>query len=73
MPNYDYRCRKCGARAEANVSIAQRDFDGPNCKACNGYPMDREVSAPAFKLVGTGFHRNDYAGTDRAKSIRHDK
>jgi predicted nucleic acid-binding Zn ribbon protein len=60
MPNYDFKCCRCGAMKTVFRSIADADAisvwcDSPNCKpaipggVCR---MERQPSAPAFKVVG---------------------
>jgi len=59
MPTYDYHCTMCRRDFEATVSIAGRDW-GVTCPRCGAVHIKRLPGAPAFKLVGKGFHSIDY-------------
>lgn len=58
MPTYEYKCEECGTVFE----IRQRFSDEPltTHPDCGG-PVRRLLSAPAFKLKGTGWYATDYA------------
>lgn len=58
MPTYTFRCETCSLNATHQRSISHRDCL-PTCVWC-GRPMHRVPDAPNFKLVGSGFHVNDY-------------
>lgn len=57
MPTYDYKCPHCGCRFEIRVPVDKSDV--VTCPEC-GVFADRQPSAPAFSLKGTGFYKNDY-------------
>jgi putative FmdB family regulatory protein len=59
MPSYTFRCDSCNIQNVHTRSISHRDHL-PTCVWC-GRPMQRVPDAPNFKLVGSGFHVNDYA------------
>lgn len=60
MPNYVYKCSRCGATKEVVVPIAERDSRPIFCEACGDISnvtdtlsrMHRESSAPAFTVRG---------------------
>ncbi len=58
MPIYEYRCRKCGKVTE----LIEGFHDDPlrKCPACAG-KVERQMSAGAFILKGTGWYATDYA------------
>jgi putative FmdB family regulatory protein len=56
MPRYDFRCYECG-NAENDRTARYEEI--VVCKNCGGI-MNRLPAAPNFKLVGKGFHCNDY-------------
>ncbi len=63
MPNYEYRCEKCGTKFE----VLQKFSDQPlttheNC----GGKVERLVSAPAFNFKGSGWYVTDYAKGPKA-------
>ncbi len=56
MPNYDYRCQKCGT-FEVWQSI--KDNALASCPTC-GAKVERLISAGVgFVLKGSGFYQND--------------
>ncbi|HNX41030.1 MAG TPA: zinc ribbon domain-containing protein [Candidatus Aminicenantes bacterium] len=58
MPIYEYRCLKCGYDFEEI-----QHFNDPvltECPKCFGR-VEKVVSAPAFKFVGSGWYLTDYA------------
>jgi putative FmdB family regulatory protein len=56
MPNYDYRCQKCGT-FEVWQSIKDKTL--ASCPAC-GTKVERLISAGVgFVLKGSGFYQND--------------
>ena len=59
MPTYDYRCVDCRKKLELILTSTADRAEHYTCKACGG-TLERQPSAPAFALRGTGFHANDY-------------
>jgi putative FmdB family regulatory protein len=58
MPLYEYHCSKCAKTFEV-----MRKFSDPPLiehEGCGG-ALERLLSAPAFKLKGTGWYATDYA------------
>ena len=59
MPTYDYHCKKCETHTDVFKKLA--DFDRvETCEAC-GSEMDRQMSAPPFKLLGGGWAAQGYS------------
>ncbi|MGA2186827.1 MAG: FmdB family zinc ribbon protein [Bryobacteraceae bacterium] len=58
MPNYEYKCEECGTVFD----VIQRFSDEPltTHPQCGG-AVRRLMSAPAFKLKGSGWYATDYA------------
>ena len=73
MPFYEYRCDACGHDVEA----LQKVNDDPlvDCPTCGAATLRRIVSAPAFRLKGTGWYATDFKnnGTSKAGSSGKDK
>ncbi|MGO9231761.1 MAG: FmdB family zinc ribbon protein [Bryobacteraceae bacterium] len=57
MPLYEYLCHRCGK----NFEVLQKFADEPLVlhPECGG-PVERLVSASAFKFKGSGWYVNDY-------------
>jgi putative FmdB family regulatory protein len=65
MPNYEYKCEKCGTVFEKRQSFADQPLTThPEC----GGPVHRVISAPAFQLKGTGWYATDYAKSGSSSS-----
>ena len=58
MPIYEYACQKCGHEFDA----LQKVSDGPlkKCPECGALRLRRLVSAPQFRLKGTGWYETDF-------------
>lgn len=59
MPMYDYKCPKCGHIEEELVPADERDTIEIQCDSCH-LRMKPQLSAPALKFRGSGFHITDY-------------
>ena len=58
MPSYHYSCPQCADEVTRfNIRVEMRDKQ--RCDYCS-YPLARLLTAAEFKLVGKGFHANDY-------------
>ena len=58
MPLYDYRCTECSHQLEALQKLA--DSPLTTCPACNAEALRKQVSAPAFRLAGSGWYETDF-------------
>jgi len=69
MPIYEYRCEDCGHELEA----FQRMADSPltDCPACSQSALRRKISAPAFRLKGSGWYETDFK-TGNQKNLAKD-
>ena len=65
MPIYEYQCRECGYRLEA----LQKMSDPPlsDCPACKRPGLKKLVSAPHFRLKGSGWYETDFKNSGRDK------
>lgn len=59
MPLYPYRCTKCGYTFEKIQSFHAKPLE--ECPKCQG-KLERPLTAPSLKFVGSGWYVNDYAG-----------
>lgn len=66
MPLYVYRCKQCGSRCEKLQHFKSK----PElvCPKCQG-PLERVLTAPAFKFKGSGWYVTDYAGKSAAPAV----
>ena len=58
MPIYPYVCTECGHEFDALQKIS----DDPlrECPACGKPGLRKRLTAPAFKLKGTGWYETDF-------------
>ncbi len=66
MPIYDYKCSSCGYQTE----IIQKIIDAPIvvCPKCNKKTLKKLISAPSFRLKGSGWYETDFK-TGKKKNI----
>ncbi|MEO8464945.1 MAG: zinc ribbon domain-containing protein [Gammaproteobacteria bacterium] len=60
MPIYEYQCAACGHQLDA----LQKMSDAPlrKCPECGKSRLRRLVSAPQFRLKGSGWYETDFKG-----------
>lgn len=58
MPIYEYQCKECGHELDA----LQKLSDPPllDCPACNAEQLRKKISAPQFRLKGSGWYETDF-------------
>ena len=58
MPIYEYVCSECGHDFEA----LQKMSDAPlrDCPACEKSALKKKISAPGFRLSGSGWYETDF-------------
>lgn len=65
MPFYEYECSNCKFYVEA----LQKVSDPPliKCPSCGEQTMQRLISAPVFRLKGSGWYETDFKSEKEAK------
>jgi putative FmdB family regulatory protein len=65
MPIYEYRCAACGHPLE----VLQKMTDAPlrKCPSCGKAQLKRLVSAPQFRLKGSGWYETDFKSDKEKK------
>ena len=58
MPIYEYRCDSCGNLLEALQKIG--DAHLLDCPECGESALRRLMSAPSFRLKGSGWYETDF-------------
>ncbi len=66
MPIYAYACKECGHELDA----LQKMSDDPlvECPACGAHALKRLLSAPRFRLKGSGWYETDFK-TDNKRNL----
>jgi len=58
MPIYEFECAQCGHRFDRLQKLS--DPDPEVCPACGAPRVRRRVSAPAYRLAGSGWYETDF-------------
>lgn len=58
MPIYEYQCANCGHHLEVIQKIS--DAALKNCPSCKKAALNKLLSAPSFKLEGSGWYATDF-------------
>ncbi len=58
MPIYEFECRGCGHRFDRLQKLS--DDDPTICPTCGEPSLHRRVSAPSFRLAGSGWYETDF-------------
>jgi putative FmdB family regulatory protein len=65
MPIYEYQCGKCGHHLEALQKISDKPLR--ECPECGRHSLKRLMSAPLFRLAGSGWYETDFKSDKEAK------
>lgn len=58
MPIYEFECSTCAHRFERLQKLS--DADPTNCPECGKSGVRRRLTAPAFRLSGSGWYETDF-------------
>src|SRR3954470_7849988 len=58
MPFYEYECSNCGYRDEVLQSISEKPLK--KCPSCGKSSLKKLISAPVFRLKGSGWYETDF-------------
>jgi len=65
MPIYEYECQKCGHHLEALQKISDKPLR--ECPECGKHSLKRLMSAPLFRLAGSGWYETDFKSDNESK------
>lgn len=70
MPIYEYQCRQC----DYSFDAIQRLGDTPlsECPQCQELKLKKRVSAPVFRLKGSGWYETDFKTGDKKNLVQSD-
>jgi putative FmdB family regulatory protein len=71
MPIYEYECQKCGHTLEALQKFSDKPLR--ECPECGRHQLKRLVSAPMFRLAGSGWYETDFKSEKERKRNLHEK
>ena len=58
MPIYAFECATCGHSFERLQRLS--DADPSECPACGASSVRRQLTAPSFRLAGSGWYETDF-------------
>lgn len=58
MPIYAYACKKCGHELDALQKVSDEPL--VDCPECGAPELKRLLSAPRFRLKGSGWYETDF-------------
>jgi len=68
MPIYDFACSACGHSFERLQKLS--DADPTVCPVCGKESVSRQVTAPSFRLAGSGWYETDFKkDADKKKNL----
>jgi putative FmdB family regulatory protein len=65
MPIYEYQCDKCAHHLEALQKISDKPLR--ECPECGKHTLKRLMSAPMFRLAGSGWYETDFKSDKEQK------
>ena len=65
MPIYEFECRSCGHHFDHLQKMS--DADPTVCPSCAATNLHHVVSAPSFRLAGSGWYETDFKGAGEKK------
>lgn len=67
MPIYDYICKDCQHETEVFLKVGEQ---GPShCPKCDKQSFERMLSAPKFRLGGSGWYETDEKPKSKQRNI----
>ncbi|WP_420597862.1 FmdB family zinc ribbon protein [Neptuniibacter sp.] len=66
MPIFDFQCQSCGHEFEKLV--LKSDTPAPACVSCSSEDVTKQISAPGFRLSGSGWYETDFK-TGKKKNL----
>ena len=72
MPIYDFACSACHHRFERLQKMS--DADPTICPQCGQGSVSRQLTAPSFRLAGSGWYETDFKkDSDKKKNLAESK
>ena len=68
MPIYEFICENCNYKEDLIRKISEPTII--SCPKCDGQNFIKQVSAPNFKLKGSGWYETDFKNTKNKKDTK---
>ena len=65
MPIYEYKCSNCSHEFEKIQKISEEPIK--ECPKCNKKSVSKLISAPSFRLKGSGWYETDFKNKKKEK------
>ena len=65
MPFYEYQCKSCGHQLEAMQKVSDPPLK--KCPDCGKSQLVKLISAPVFRLKGSGWYETDFKSDQEGK------
>ena len=69
MPIYEYRCEECGHELDVLQKVSEPALT--DCPECESSSLRKLISAPNFRLKGSGWYETDFKGDKDNKRNLH--
>ena len=66
MPIYEYQCNACDHQFDALQKLSDAKLS--DCPACAKPELRKKISAPSFRLSGSGWYETDFK-SDKQKNL----
>jgi len=66
VPLYEYICPQCGYCDDVIQGVSEAPLT--TCPQCGSNHFTKKISAPAFKLTGTGWYETDFKNKGALKA-----
>ncbi|MFT3761873.1 MAG: zinc ribbon domain-containing protein [Pseudoxanthomonas sp.] len=71
MPIYAFECAECGHRFDRLQKLS--DPDPETCPSCGKPAIRRQLTAPSFRLAGSGWYETDFKkDSDKKRNLAGD-
>ena len=70
MPIYEYACSECGHELEALQKLSDEPLT--LCPACENDSLKKKISAPGFRLSGSGWYETDFKSKNQKNIAKGD-
>ena len=67
MPIYEYLCQSCGHELEVIQKVADPRLT--ECPACGKPELNKQLTASAFRLSGSGWYETDFKTGDKKRNL----
>jgi len=72
MPFYEYQCSACGEQTEVMQKISDKPLR--KCPECGKNTLVKLISAPVFRLKGSGWYETDFKSeNDKKRNLAGDE